>query len=338
MPDLVELRVDGVAWDGFLSYSLDASLYEAGDAFALEFSRDAGTGIRRGQRCEVYVNGRRELTGIVEKIRRKTAKRESSLTVEGRDLLGLVVDSHVEEMLDLTDISLQELAARMLKDIPFIDRKAITFGKGVEPAASEDEDRAPHADPGDSVFEVLRRFALSRGLLFYSLPDGRLIFGRPLARGKAEFRIVSRRAGANNNVTESEFIDDLTPRYSRIVVVGQTESGESEEDVNVEAVVTDSDVPFRKPFVAELPHDVSDAAAYGRMLREQQRAEGYQLSYTVPGHSQGGRNWAINSLVEVEDEFNGVAGTFLVYRRTFQRDKRGGSTTRLLLGIPGVLK
>src|SRR5690606_2084658 len=116
--------------------------------------------------------------------------------------------------------------------VPFIKRKDITFERGSAAPATQDADRAPHADPGESVFEVLRRFAIARGLLFYSLPDGKIVFGKPRPQGNPTFRIVHRVEGLDNNVLESDVIEDHSVRFSKIVVIGQSEDGD-DEDFNV---------------------------------------------------------------------------------------------------------
>ncbi|OGU18145.1 MAG: hypothetical protein A2076_06020 [Geobacteraceae bacterium GWC2_53_11] len=64
----------------------------------------------------------------------------------------------------------------------------------------------------------------------------------------------------------------------------------------------------------------------------------FPLEYTVPNHSQNGKNYTVNKLATVKDEINKITGTYLVYGRTLNFDKQSGSTTTLRLGPPGLIE
>lgn len=363
MSDSVSLQIAGRRFEDFLSYSVDADLYAAADSFTLELA-DPAAEILVGSRCELYVNGGLELTGIIDRVRASHDKGGRKLTVEGRDLMGLLVDSHCEEFVDVQGKSVKQLAEMLLGPnaatgrpaIPFISRSAIVYQenivgklkgkkKSVDQPITGFQDTAQKLskiDPGMTVFEVLRTYAMSRGLMFWAEADGTLTFGRPTAGGNADYFLTClTSAGAGNNIISGEQLRDISQRYSKIVVVsqsqGQDEDGADAGKVNTPSTKSDADFPFYKPFVTTLNNDSQSPALHARLTMEKQRHDGMSLQYTVAGHAQNGRTWRINRLALVTDEVLGISGYYLVTGRTLQRSKDAGSTTIVRLGEKGLI-
>ena len=64
--DVVYLLVNGKKINRFISYQIDADLYAAADAFTLELARPETT-VAVGMECQLWVNDKLELTGIIDK-------------------------------------------------------------------------------------------------------------------------------------------------------------------------------------------------------------------------------------------------------------------------------
>ncbi len=124
MQDEVILKIGDKEIKYFISYDIESDLYIADNAFSLELS-DPETEIDPGQLCKIYVNGVLELNGIIDSVTDKESKSGTSLSVEGRDLMGLLVDSHIEEFVPLEGVTIKTLAETLLKDVPFINLKPI---------------------------------------------------------------------------------------------------------------------------------------------------------------------------------------------------------------------
>jgi prophage tail gpP-like protein len=311
--------------------------------------------IRAGGRCELWVNDRLELTGIVDKVNHKTTKQGNSLIVEGRDLMGLLVDSYCETFVTVAGKTMKQLAELLIDDVPFIERSQVLYqenlvGKlkgrkkkgssGGILASLDSSQKLSQIEPGMTVFEVLKTYAVSRGMIFFALPDGTFIFGRPKTSGEPMFSIVMRRDGVGNNVMEGERVEDISKRYSRVTVVGQQQGADDlagASQINTKAVKEDDSFPFDKPFVTKNNNDSLSPKEHARLLLEKQRREGDQLIYKAPRHSQDGMNWTISELYRVEDELRGLKGTYLIFGRTFELRKTEGPTTKLKLGPLGMV-
>jgi len=345
MPDKIALQIGGKRIENFVSYSVESDIYTADDAFSLELSNPE-INVKAGQRCELYVNDKLELTGLIDRVERSGDKSSARLSVSGRDLMGLLVDSCCEEGLTLEGMTVKALAERLLRTVPYINRKSIVYQgnlaggtTGGSTAALLD---APHKftqiEPGQTIFEALKQYAASRGMMFFCLPDGTMVFGRPKAKGKALYSVSCQRDG-RTNIIEGTKIEDFSRRYSKFIVIGQQQGTDdiTADKINTGGVpVLDSDVPYYKPLVIVDNNDGQSPALHANMVMGKARFDGFQLVYKVPGHRQGNRNWTINELCAVDDEVRSVHGTYLIYGRTFSLSKDEGTITELKLSIPGV--
>lgn len=345
MQDEIYVLADGKLLENFLNYRVESNLFVADDAFSLGLA-DPDTKVEEGSLCELYVNGVQELTGIIESIDENCDKSGKTLTVEGRDLLGMLTDSYAEEFLSLEKIGLKALANRLLRPFKFINRKDIVFDKGNKlravPLTKTPEDfEFAQVEPGQSVFEALNGYAVSQGMLLFSKANGTLVFGEPKTSGAAEFDIVFRRDGKGNNAFRGGRNRNISKRYSKVIVTGQkqgTATGAA-ADVNAKGEVVDDTFPkgLYKPFVATVQYDGQDPKKYARVLMDKQRFDGNKVTYSVKGHSQNKKNWQVNSICSVEDTWNNVHGEFLIYGRTFELDREQGPITTLQLSTKGVL-
>lgn len=340
--DEIRLTVGGHRYTHFERYRVESDLFKADDAFELTLA-DIHAPVKAGDRCQLHVNGVLELNGIVDKRHRSYTKSGTGLTLSGRDLMGLLVDTHVGVGRTEEQIELKALAEKLLADVPFIGRKSIIYSQGSKEraVALDAVETFEHVqiEPTRSIFDELSRQAMARGLLFYCMPDGTFVFGIPRRQGKAAFSLVCNLSGAGNNIIEGEETDDLSQRYSEVHVIGQVSADESLEpgDTSVSGTSRDAGFPFKKPFYAELTGDGREPAKHAALIMNQQRFQGRQLVYKVPGHSQDGRNWQVNEFVRVKDEVLGISGSYLIYSRAFERSKEGGTTTTLKLSEPGVM-
>lgn len=341
MADNVSLHIDGRKIEHFLSYSVESNLFMADDAFRLELANPE-VEITEGSRCTLKVNEHLELNGIADRISESYDKAGRKLTLEGRDLMGLLTDSYCETFEPFKDKELKELAQELVSKVPFIKREDIRYGKGNKNdtttlAQKKEIFESVQIEPGQTVFEVLKDLALARGLLFYAMPDGTFIFGEASTSEKAEYSLINRKSGRGNNVISGDRTRDISRRYSKIVVMSQKQGidDRTEQEINVKEELPDPSVPFYKPYVTSVSTDGQDLKKYAKTIQEGQQSDGLSLGYRTYGHSQNNRNWQVNAICHVEDEIFKINGDFLITARTFEMSKEGAYTT-LQLSKPGV--
>ena len=355
MPDKVELYIGEVKIEHFLKYSISADLYTPADAFHMELANPE-TPITAGKKCELKINGKLELTGIIDKVHRKVSKSGVSLEVTGRDFMGWLVDAYCEPpWIDTHNMTLKTLAEKLLSNAPdFIKRISIDYEKNIVGRLKgkkstgagflsplDTAQKIGRIEAGMTVFEVLKNYALSRGMLFYSQANGTLVFGRPMVGGVSEYTLQLLKNGTGNNVIESDVEEDISRRYSKVIVVGQQQGSQGDLEAkqinSPPGIEEDKTFPFPKPFVTTDNNNNVSPKMRARMIMEKHRRAGTQLIYTVGRHSQGGKNWTINKICRIKDEVQGIDADYLIYGRTFEMNKQSGPVTRVKLGKPGLI-
>lgn len=337
MSDKAGLQIQGQRIENFKSYFIESNLFTAADGFRFELANPE-INIKCGSQCRLFINGRPELVGIVERIEEKYDKQSAGLEVSGRDLMGLLVDSSCEDLTDMQNIGLKALANKLLAKFEFAEMKNIVYGSGSKlrprAAAAPEDSKSFKAEPGQSIFDVLKGQALRRGLLFFCLSDGTFVFGEPLTSGAAKYEIIMRRDGRGNNALSCEHIRDISGGHKTIKALGQ-QGGET--DANVSGSVTNPDYPFHKPLVMVIDGDAQSPKSYAKMRLNKERFDSDQFVFTVPGHGQNGLNWQVNEVCHVVDERFGIDADMLIYSRTFELSKDKGHTTTLKLSQLGAL-
>jgi prophage tail gpP-like protein len=321
----VSLRINGLEVTEFLDFRADADMFQAADAFSATFSADV-PGLKPGLPVTLYIAGRLEFTGLLDAVEKSLDKHGVTVSVRGRNLMGLLVDSSVEQFIDLPAAeSLSAFTSRLLKPVPLINRKAVTVS-GAAPAT-----QSLRIEPGQSVFDALKSAARARNLLFYALPDGTFVFGRAKTTGAAAFSVTVSKTSGSNILTGS-VVDDVTNRYSKVTAIG------TDGKKHVSATALDSEITTYKPLVTQASGDetVVSCAKYAQALVNDARLAGFSLQYLAPAFAQNGQNWTINALCNVNDEALSVNGTFLIFGRTFILDRDQGARTELRMSKLGL--
>jgi prophage tail gpP-like protein len=355
--DIVYLLINGKRIDRFKSYAIDADLFMGAAAFTLEL-KDAKQRISPGQECELYVNDTLELTGIIDKVNPRDEKNQSSLTISGRDYLGVIADAHAEDFITVENTTLKSLTEKLLSRLPKIQRAAVEYQENVKGRIKSRASRVEGYDtstslsqiePGATVFEVLSQYAKSKGLIFYALPHGSgasqyqpvFVFGRPKESGDPAFFLTRVKGNQGNNIKTSDLSIDISKQYSQVTVIGQKQGQDSYSATqnNIYAPVTDPTFPFYKPFILKDEYGGDQPKLQGRLALEKMRHDAFRAVYGVAGHSQNGKNWSINELCRVRDEKVNyeLDDNYLIFGRTFKKSKDNpGTTTELRLGYKGM--
>ncbi len=196
---------------------------------------------------------------------------------------------------------------------------------------------------GETVWAFCSRHASRLGVLMWLSPDGRLILSSPRYRQTPGYRLVRRYVNDPadpNNVRTGSLIESIGDRHSEVVVYGRGNVRRPER-MSVVGRATDDAWPSSRPkplYMQETSIRSSEAAAR-KALRElmSNKRSAFQLDYLVDDHGQRGRLFAVDTTVAVVDEVLGINGTFYVTKRTFEKDRPAGTSTRIRAVPPGSL-
>lgn len=79
---------------------------------------------------------------------------------------------------------------------------------------------------------------------------------------------------------------------------------------------------------SQTPEQLENFARRELALRQK---ESLHVTYTVPGHTQEGVVWCVDSVVDVDDDLRGIHERMWIMGRTFEKSRDGGTFTRLEL-------
>lgn len=188
------------------------------------------------------------------------------------------------------------------------------------------------------------------GLFLWCGADGTFILARPSANQKPSFRIFRKRGAergngdGQTNVIDVQFEDDTTNRHTSAIVYGRSGKGKAGRNKLRGEYVDEElkDSQFDCPIVV---HDddvkTNEQARYiARKTIAEERRAGWKLIYTVSGHTTRdigsadgeSRVWAVDTVVEVDDQELGIKGNFYVETVRFTRSPH--TTTQLTLMRP----
>ena len=310
--DTVRLVIGGYEFIEFQSLDLVSDLYAPSGSFRFELGQRL-TAIA-GQTCAVWINGKLELTGLIDSLDQGQDKSSHTWTVSGRSLVGLIEDHYLTSW-TAPPTTLKAAAAKYLSQIPYVRDKPWTID-GADPVHAH-----ARIDVGDTVFKLLNEMAQNRGLLFWAKPDGSLVFGKAKGKGEPLFTIGPK-------VQRRHMSENVSKLHSEIWIVSDSEETGHRTHIEKNPTVT-----LSRPFVAAYNGlDSNGLAKQAKGLLRQEKLAAFQLEYVVPGFAQGGANWCVNELAQVDDETFGLNDTFLIHRRAFHFDRSTGSTTTLTLG------
>ncbi|MFA5424649.1 MAG: hypothetical protein WC374_12415 [Phycisphaerae bacterium] len=335
MTDEILIIVNDTTFDKISELHVAADIYTAAASFDAVVG--GGKNIQEGSRIKIAVNGKKSFDGIVDRVAKTGSKSADTVSISGRDLMGLIIDSHITSFTTISGKTLRQVAEYYLRQIDFVRHLNITYNAGAEALDVPQEFIQPR--PGMTVFDLLSGIAAARGIHFYLRADGNIMFGRPQGYGGPVFYAWCR--DGRNNTLDYNFTSDISQRYSSIVVYAQDESTDSTDaaSLNKKATINDSTFPgnFAKTLVIEAQVAGVSPAAQGRMLMEQQRFNGWKLDYIMNGFTQRGSPFRPDALMAVDDERVPFTGECLVYGRQFNLKKAEAVyTTTLTLGLRGL--
>ncbi len=104
-------------------------------------------------------------------------------------------------------------------------------------------------------------------------------------------------------------------------------------------------VSFYNPYTRARPLYLYDAEArnieqlknFAKREMAQLQKRSLSVSYEFDGHSQDGTVFAIDTLIDVEDEIGGVFGPMWVESVTFTKSRSAGTRTHLTLILPHTM-
>jgi prophage tail gpP-like protein len=284
--------------------------------------------IRSQDTCEVFANGRKIVTGIVEKINGDSDDNTYQINCEGRSRTSAVYDSTLSGKIELgSNITLEQVIQEVLKELSLNNTIRIINNAGeIAPFVEGDVVASKTAE---RAFNFIELYARQRQVLLITNPDGNI----ELFRGTKEntvskiFREIN---GQSNNSIRSSIMNDSSQRYRNYVVYSQAAMAQFNfeglpENLQLTSPVgmsTDDEILPGRQRVRLAERQSNAEACLERAIWERNTAIAKSFRYTayVPYFND---IFEIGDIIPVKDEFFGIEAQLVVasidYRFTLEQ-------------------
>lgn len=329
--DLVELVVNGKRYSGWKSVRITRSIESLAGSFSLDVSdrwdgETAPWPIFEGDECQIEIGGVSVIDGFVGKRNLSADKQSRSLSYEGRDRAGLMVDcSAVLSKWTYRNVDLEELASTLAN--PFGVTVAVQSGLALT--------KLPKIaiSPGDTAYEAFRKAADAEGVILVSDGNGGVLITRA----------GSARAAAlveGQNIEKASVGYDGDSRFYKYIVATQIAGTDkaSGDATRIQAQAIDEGVTRTERVLLIRPlkgYSTTDARKRADWEARIRAAKAETVTVEVQGWRQpNGKLWPLNALVHVKaPRLVGVDGDMLI-SQVEHTVGDGGQMTQLRLMRP----
>lgn len=320
-----------------------------------------------GEQLYLSIDGATQLSGEIERRVDRAGREGASMVLSGRDLAGPLQDGDADPSIVLRGHSLDDALVRLAEPHRvslFItdsasDRECRSLRNRRRSMARRP--RRQRVDlsrirPGDKTWWVMSRLCRKAGFLMWSAPypeEGAgigVVVDAPNESTTPVYAIDRYRSGAGyaGRILESE--RTVNVRGVPTDVTAYTHSAlTSGQDVRMRTVehnrrVLDHPLAVRDPLPRPRFIRLPRARTVAALRREAERlisdamADFLVYEFTVQGHSNNDRLWAVNSPCFVSDEFHGIEEVLLVTSVHFHGSRQRGQLTRLRMVPLGAIK
>ncbi|WP_254654907.1 phage baseplate assembly protein [Neisseria sp. oral taxon 014] len=282
--------------------------------------------VRAGDKVEVRVGGDTVLSGRIDRVQTVTEKGGKTLTIQGRDDAGVLLDCSAP-LFNAQDMDLNQIIEKIVKPLGLAKIRI--------DAAKTDKTHKVQIEPGSRAWDALLEYAEANGLWPWLEPDGTLVIGGPDYTAAPVAELVLRTNGQNNNIKRLEVNRDMAARYSEVTVLAQSHSGKN----NIKATAKDESVKLHRPLIVTEPDIDSQAQAQRKAKKRlaDSRLEGLTITATVQGHrTDDGTLWQPGQRINVLSEPDGIDAVYFLMARTFTGGRGQPTETVLTLKEDGA--
>lgn len=276
------------------------------------------------------------------------------MTITGRDILGAVVDGHIDPRMQVgKETTIEELIKLVfsqfgITDIGFYDANSPRAALArVAPPKAWGKSRHKRKDPikdvkprsGEGAFGYLTRILQHYGYWCWASVDGKyVVVAGPDYEQEPAFDLFRHASGYRNNIEKGGAKISTQSMPSHVYVRGADSSRGAKSKILV--CVTFDKVRRFKPMYIEDQHatNAENAERIARLALAKKACDFFSYNCTASGFRDPTRQgiYCTDAIANVIDQAAGVQGPLWIKSRTF-RQSRSGSFTDLSMIPPGTL-
>lgn len=331
----VVVRIGGKEHKDWLSYDIDSDFLIPADAFSFETNVSQDQGVLADYsslQCEVLINNQLIMTGIIGHQNEMVDKSNHSITFNGRDLAGLLVDCSVKQ---INVKGMNVLAAVQKIAEPWKQIKKVILKAEKNPVLDKVD-----IEPGETAWQALSKIAYKAGLHVWLEPDGTLVIGGADYSSPPVATLCHSKYDNRRNIQSIQIEYNTENRYSEVTFLGQSHTRFADSSKHdLKWVYKDETMTLYKPKTVVIgdAENLEQLKVQAKKMLSDWRLEGFSLTITVADHkTQDGVLWQPGQRVHVIDEDQQIDAIFFLMGRRFFLNRNGGTLTELRLKEDGI--
>lgn len=331
----VVVRIGGKEHKDWLSYDIDSDFLIPADAFSFETNVSQDQGVLADYsslQCEVLINNQLIMTGIIGHQNEMVDKSNHSITFNGRDLTGLLVDCSVKQ---INVKGMNVLAAAQKIAEPWKQIKKVILKAEKNPVLDKVD-----IEPGETAWQALTKIAYKAGLHVWLEPDGTLVIGGADYSSPPVATLCHSKYDNRRNIQSIQIEYNTENRYSEVTFLGQSHTRFADSSKHdLKWVYKDETMTLYKPKTVVIgdAENLEQLKVQAKKMLSDWRLEGFSLTITVADHkTQDGVLWQPGQRVHVIDEDQQIDAIFFLMGRRFFLNRNGGTLTELRLKEDGI--
>lgn len=369
----VSLEVGGLRYEGWKSVRIRQGIEQLAGTFSLDVSdrwpdQTEAFAIEPGAACVVKIGADVMITGYIDVVSVKASPTEHTISVEGRDKTGDLVDCSAPTK-EWSGVAFEYIASELIKPYGVGLLTQVETGEAGYKPKKPGKGKAAHmkggsgggklprkaCNSGETVHRVLEKLAKVQGVLLLSDRKGSLVVTRAGLNGRASDLLA-----LGDNLKSIDYERSFANLYSEITVKGQAHgasaggvgAGVLSEAQRVKSVATvkraatssGSDAVAGSPSVhryrpllimAEEQADAKRCADRAQWEAGTREAKSRRLQVRVQGWRQSdGSLWEINTLVRMRCPWVKQDEDMLISNIEYTLDMGGGTVCDMTLYSP----
>ena len=305
----VVVRIGGKEHKDWLSYDIDSDFLIPADAFSFETNVSQDQGVLADYsslQCEVLINNQLIMTGIIGHQNEMVDKSNHSITFNGRDLAGLLVDCSVKQ---INVKGMNVLAAAQKIAEPWKQIKKVILKAEKNPVLDKVD-----IEPGETAWQALSKIAYKAGLHVWLEPDGTLVIGGADYSSPPVATLCHSKYDNRRNIQSIQIEYNTENRYSEVTFLGQSHTRFADSSKHdLKWVYKDETMTLYKPKTVVIgdAENLEQLKVQAKKMLSDWRLEGFSLTITVADHkTQDGVLWQPGQRVHVIDEDQQIDAIF----------------------------
>ena len=331
---MILIRVNGVEYDQYLSATVNISFETLANDYSFTATSNNGfPPFKKGDLVEMLVDDEKKCTGFIETIEGSFSADSHSITYSGRDKTADFIDSNIDVLGDLKDLTLKQLIEKMISNIG----SSLKVIDTVNPKVFNVAEDIIKCIPGDSCFDKASEFAKKRQVFLTSDGDANIVIANsePVdTGGLLQHKINSE----SNNVLNGSWSLSDESRFNRYSLRSQLDpvglALSPSPDIATASnqnggIILDDEVREGRQFVAtKAKHSSEELKKLAEWTKKIRKARGNTYTATVQGYRNASdKLWNVNQLATIEDDFADISRKMLVSDLQFNYSESGSLTT-----------